>query len=246
MRRGITTVPRRVQNRSGSPNCWVVVGAVVQLSFLSRPVCQPVLARLWRPRHTRKMAHARELAELIAARYPDRIVLVVGDAAYVGERLRTLDDRITWTSRLKLASVLHQLPPPRTTRSGRPRSRGARLGTPTDLAASVTAEARWRATRVRRYGRTDTVQAAYGSFRSRTVRIILVRDDEPQTRGRDDRSYGAPVGDHRPRICRGRRGSPLRIAVRIEQAFAGARQIVGVGEAGIGRVAPWRERCRPG
>ena len=68
----------------GFGNCWVVAGIVVQLPFLSRPVCLPVLARLWRPRHTGKIAHARELAELIAARYPDRTVHVVGDAAYVG------------------------------------------------------------------------------------------------------------------------------------------------------------------
>jgi hypothetical protein len=61
---------------------------VVQLSFLSRPVCLPVLARLWRPRHTGKIAHARQLAELIAAPYPDRTVHVVGDAASVRERLR--------------------------------------------------------------------------------------------------------------------------------------------------------------
>ena len=74
----------------GFGNCWVVAGIVVQLPFLSRPVCLPVLARLWRPRHTGKIAHARELAELIAARYPDRTVHVVGDAAYVGERLRNL------------------------------------------------------------------------------------------------------------------------------------------------------------
>ena len=66
------------------------------------------------------------------------------------------------------------MPPPRTGRSGRPRTRGARLGTPADLAAGATAGARWRATRVRRYGRTDTVQITemvclwYGSFRSRT------------------------------------------------------------------------------
>ena len=118
-----------------------MAGIVVQLSFLSRPVCLPVLARLWRPRHTGKIAHARELAELIAARYPDRTVHVVGDAAYVGERLRDLDGRITWTSRLKVTSVLHELPPPRTGRSGRPRTRGARLGTPTDLAADATAGA---------------------------------------------------------------------------------------------------------
>jgi hypothetical protein len=50
-----------------------VAGIVVQLSFLSRPVCLPVLARLWQARHTGKIAQAREeLAELIAARYPDR------------------------------------------------------------------------------------------------------------------------------------------------------------------------------
>ena len=35
-----------------------------------------------------KIACARQLAEMIAARYPDRTVHVVGDAAYVGERLR--------------------------------------------------------------------------------------------------------------------------------------------------------------
>ena len=102
----------------GFGNCWVVAGIVVQLPFLSRPVCLPVLARLWRPRHTGKIAYARELAELIVARYPDRTVHVVGDAAYVGERLRDVDDRITWTSRLKVTSVLHELPPPRTGRSG--------------------------------------------------------------------------------------------------------------------------------
>jgi DDE superfamily endonuclease len=130
----------------GFGNCWVVAGIVVQLSFLSRPVCLPVLARLWRPRHTGKIAHARRLAELIAARYPDRTVQMVGDAAYVGERLRNLDSRISWTSRLKITSVLHELPPPRTGRSGRPRTRGARLGTPTDLAARALVGEQWRDT----------------------------------------------------------------------------------------------------
>ena len=159
-------------------------------------MCLPVLARLWRPRHTGKIAHARQLAELIAARYPDRTVHVVGDAAYVGERLRDLDGRISWTSRLKVTSVLHELPPPRTGRPGRPRTRGSRLGTPADVAALATTSNTWRATQVRRYGRTDVVQITelvcvwYGLFRSRTVRVILVRDDKPRTRGRDDRGYG--------------------------------------------------------
>jgi hypothetical protein len=156
----------------GFGNCWVVAGIVVELPFLSRPVCLPVLARLWRPRRTGKIAYAREMAELIAARYPDRRVHVVGDAAYVGEHLRGLQGQVTWTSRLKVTSVLHELPPPRTGRSGRPRTRGARLGTATDVAAIATARATWRATRVRRYGRTDTMHIAevtclwYGSFHS--------------------------------------------------------------------------------
>jgi hypothetical protein len=90
----------------GFGNCWVVAGIVVGLPFLSRPVCLPVLARLWRPRRTGKIAYAREMTELIAARYPHRRVHVVGDAAYVGEHLRGLQDQITWTSRLKVTSVL--------------------------------------------------------------------------------------------------------------------------------------------
>jgi hypothetical protein len=210
---------------------------MVQLPFLSRPVCLPVLARLWRPRHTGKIAHARELAELLAARYPNRIVHVVGDAAYVGERLRNLGSGISWTSRLKITSVLHELPPPRTGRSGRPRTRGARLGTPTDLAAHATAGARWRDTRVRRDGRTDAVQITeitclwYGSFRSHTVRVMLVRDDKPRTRDRDDRGYGLPLVT--TDLESAAEDLVARYASRwgIEQAFADARHIVGVGEA---------------
>lgn len=44
-----------------------------------------------RPRRTGKIAYARELAELIAAAYPNGTIDVVGDAAYVGEHLRGLD-----------------------------------------------------------------------------------------------------------------------------------------------------------
>ena len=62
----------------GFGNGWVVAGIVVELPFLTRPVCLPVLARLWRPRHTGKIAFARELVEAVAARHPDRRVHAVG------------------------------------------------------------------------------------------------------------------------------------------------------------------------
>ena len=95
----------------GFGNCWVVAGIVVQLSFLSRPVCLPVLARLWatpahredRPRPTTGRADRHPLPRPHGARGRD--------ATYVGERLRDVDDQISWTSRLKGTSVLHELPP---------------------------------------------------------------------------------------------------------------------------------------
>src|SRR4051794_41556938 len=106
---------------------------------------------------------------------------------------------------------------------------------------SATTTTTWRTTQVRRYGRTDTVQITervclwYGSFRSRTVRIILVRDDKPRTRGRtrgrDDRGYGLPL------VTTDLESSAEDLVARyasrwgIEQAFADARQILGVGQA---------------
>ena len=74
-------------------------------------------------------------------------------------------------------------------------------------------------------------QGWYGSFRSRTVRVILVCDDKPRTRGGDDRGYGLPL------VTTDLESSAEDLVARyasrwgIEQAFADARQIVGVGEA---------------
>ena len=217
----------------GFGNCWVVAGIVVDLPFCSRPVCLPVLARLWRPRRTGKLAHARQMAELIATRHPDRTVHVVGDAAYAGEHLRGLDSQLTWTSRLKVTSVLHALAPPRTGRSGRPRTRGERLGTPADLART----AGWRTVQVPRYGRIDTVEIAeivclwYGAFHTRSVRVVLVRDNKPRTRDGDDRGYGLPL------VTTDLASIPEELVARyaarwsIEVAFFDARQTLSVGQA---------------
>jgi hypothetical protein len=63
------------------------------------------------------------------------------------------------------------------------------------------------------------------------VRVILVRDDKPRTRGRDDRGYGLPL------VTTDLESSAEDLVARyasrwgIEQAFADARQIIGVGEA---------------
>jgi len=217
----------------GFGNGWVVAGLIVDLPFLSRPVCLPVLARLWSPKGTGKIAHARAMVERIAARHPERIVHVVGDAAYISEHLRELSRNITWTSRLKITSVLHQPPPPPTGKVGRPRTKGARLGTPGDLAKAAT----WDKTTVRRYGRTDTIEITevvciwYGVLHTRLVRVILERDDKPRTKDNDERGYGLAL------ITTDLITAPEDLIARyasrwgIEPVFFGARRILGVGEA---------------
>ena len=75
-------------------------------------------------------------------------------------------------------AVLYAPAPPPTGRRGRPRTRGDRIGTPTQAGAGAS----WRQTSVTRYGRTDTVAVAevaclwYGAFGKRRGRLVLVGD----------------------------------------------------------------------
>jgi hypothetical protein len=43
-------------------NCWVVAGLLVELPFATRPVCLPILARLWWPGSGRRRAGNRSRA----------------------------------------------------------------------------------------------------------------------------------------------------------------------------------------
>ncbi|MFH9349623.1 transposase [Kitasatospora sp. NPDC017646] len=74
----------------GRGTCFVVVGLVVELPFLARPVCLPVMARLWRPRQESKVDLAASMLRLLAACHHGRRIHVVADAAYHGKALRDL------------------------------------------------------------------------------------------------------------------------------------------------------------
>ena len=136
---------------------------------------------------------------------------------------------ITLTSRLRVNAVLHAIATPTPGRGGRPRRIGPRLGTPADLAATLT----WTQATVRRYGRTDQVLVAeltclwYGTYRSRAIRVVLVR--ESGTRPKAGYHLALITTDlHTPADL-----VVARYAARwsIEVAFEDAKQITGVGEA---------------
>jgi hypothetical protein len=123
--------------------------------------------------------------------------------------------------------VLYDLAPPRTGRRGRPRTKGDRLGTADDIAATAS----WTTVTITAYGRQQVrhVTAAtclwYGSWHTRAVRLILSRDEHTAS------GYDLAL------VTTDRTAAPGALVARyatrwaIEQAFADARNVLGAGEA---------------
>ena len=208
----------------GRGNRWVIVGIVVTLPFGTRPVCLPVLLRLWRGTGTASpVALAAQMISLLAQAFPDRLLHAAGDAAYHGKAL--LVEHTTITTRLPVNAALYAPAPPHTGRRGRPRLKGNRLGHPADLAA----HADWRPVTLTRYGHTDTVEIArcdaiwYGAFGNTEGRTVLVRD---------------PGGDRVLAIFTTDTTSDAQTIVArythrwpIETAIAAGKQLLGIGQA---------------
>jgi hypothetical protein len=227
-------------------HCWVVAGIVVDLPLLDRPVCLPVAFALWvhtpgsQALEQSKQALAGRLVTMIADACPGRHIDVVADCWYAGadgatgaavgaSRHRGLPDGVTLTSRLRSNTALYRIATPVPGRGGRPKRIGDKIGTPKHLAAHP--DTAWRETTVTRYGRTDTVTLTetvclwYGVYRSRAIRVILLRD-ENATRGYGIALITTDLYTPAEQII-------TRYAARwsIEVAFADAKQITGVGEA---------------
>ena len=218
------------QNKLSYGNCFVTAAILVDLPFCSRTVGLPVLARLHLPGKGKgpgKVETAAALVRQLALALPGRMVHVVADAAYHGPALRTLPANVTWTCRIPRNAVLYELAPPRTGKRGRPRTKGGRLGTADDIAAA----AAWATVTVPAYRREDIKHVAevtclwYGSWHTRTVRLILSRGPR------------ATSGYDLALVTTDLAAAPAALVARyaarwaIEQAFADARNVLGAGEA---------------
>ena len=218
------------RNKLSYGNCFVTAAILVRLPFCSREVGLPVLARLQLPGKGAgpgKVETAAALVSQLALAFPARLVHVVADAAYHGPALRTLPENVTWTCRIPRNAVLYALAPPRTGKRSRPRTKGERLGTPDDIAAA----AAWDTVTVTAYGREETRRTAdvtclwYGSWHTRTVRLILSRDERTAS------GYDLAL------VTTGLDASPAALVTRYAarwgtgQAFADARNVLGAGEA---------------
>lgn len=177
-------------------NNWIIAAVVLTLPVLDRPVSLPVGFALWSKTGPTKQVLACRLITTIAGVCGHRRIHVVADSWYAGSdgaagathganRQRGLPAGITLTAPLRANAKLNAIATPVPGKGGRPRRIGAVLGTPKHLAATTTA---WVSTTATRYGRTDTVQISdthclwYGAYRSRTIRVILIREPASKTK----------------------------------------------------------------
>jgi DDE superfamily endonuclease len=211
----------------GRGNCFVVVGLVVTVPFMTRAVLLPVLFRLYTPKDgPSKTEHARTMVNLLSRALSGRCVHVVADALYRGPAWRNLPGNVTFTTRLASTAVLYGPPPQPTGKRGHPAWKGPRLGTPTQIAAT----AAWRKTTVTRYGETGVVLLAdigclwWGSLHRTPLRLVLVRDLD---RHRRDlvlitTDLRTPAADLVARYC---------ARWSIEQTIKDGKDLLGVGDA---------------
>lgn len=245
---------RHRQMRFG--NGFVVLGLVLRLPGLGARVwCLPVLFRLWipgrAPRRRRRAPGkrltqtelARELIELIAARYPDRRIDVIGDGAYACSAMRDLPANVTLTARLRLKAVIHA-PPAEYHGRGRPRKKGDRLGSVEQLAQAP--DSCWQQITLPDRGTARIRELTglwYSVWRSQPVKVLLVRDRHRTT------ELGIAI------ITTDTTATPTQLLQRyakrwtIEMSFHDAKSITGVGQArnrtpqAVARTVPFGLLC---
>ena len=233
--------------KTGYGNNWVILGIIVRLPLLSRPVAVPVMAKLVIKGTNSKsrLWLARRMAERLAAALPGRRVRVVADSAYAGGELKGLPGLVSWTTRLRKDAALHALPPERTGRPGRPRMKGDRLPSLARLAAS----AEFSQVTVTRYGKTEAVGAAvltclwYSVFGAQPVTVVIVRD-------KPGPGFGIAL------VTTDRDATAAQVIERyvsrwsIEIAIEDAKQVFGAGQArnrtaaAVERTLPFQLACQ--
>ncbi len=204
-----------------------------------------VLFRLWRPRRKEIPKHkpdperpskprlAREMLYLLAARFKDRMIHIVGDAAYASGAFAGLPENVTITSRLRADAALNQLPPPRPPKGqrkqGRPPKKGARLPKLSQIATDPTTQSV--KTTVRRYGKTEQLMVHalhclwYEAFGSQQVQVVIIQDAKK------------PSGYELALISTDLQAAPAKLIERYadrwptEVAYEEGKEQFGVGEA---------------
>jgi DDE family transposase len=233
--------------KTGYGNNWVVLAVRVRLPMISRPVAVPVTAKLVikGTASASRLWLARRMVTRLARELPGRQVHVTADSAYAGEELKQLPPGVTWTTRLRSNAALHDLPPDRTGKRGRPRMKGDRLPS----LAKIAAAAAFSQVTVTRYGKTETIAAAaftclwYSVTGARPVTVILIRD-----KSKTGYDIALVTTEKTPDVAQVIERYAARWA--IEVAIEDAKQLFGTGQArnrtarAVERTIPFMLACQ--
>jgi DDE superfamily endonuclease len=233
--------------KTGYGNNWVILAVRVRLPMMSRPVAVPVMAKLVikGTASASRLCLARRMVTRLARELPGRRVHVTADSAYAGEELRQLPDGVTWTTRLRANAALHELPPERTGKRGRPRKKGGRL----PALAKIAAAAVFSQVTITRYGKTETIAACaftclwYCVTGTAPVTVILIRD-----KSKTGYDIALVTTEKDPDITRVIERYAARWA--IEVAIEDAKQLFGTGQArnrtaaAVERTVPFMLACQ--
>src|SRR5664280_3433158 len=170
----------------GYGNSWVVLAMVVTLPFCRRPIALPILFTLCVKGGRSKPDLGRDLLDQVAEAFPTRTIHLGGVAAYGAGHSAGLGHHMSITTRARSNAVFHHPTPAASGKRGRPRLRGERIGTPTDIANHATKNNTWVDTLINRYGTTITARTCeitglwFGVWRTDQVRVILVGAPDPE------------------------------------------------------------------
>jgi hypothetical protein len=147
---------------------------------MRRPVAVPVMAKLVikDTMPASRLWLTGRMVTRLSRELPGREVSVTADSAYAGKELKKLPDAVTWTTRLRVNAALHDLPPERTGKKGRPRVKGDRLPSLATIAAATA----FSQVTVTRYGKRETIAVHaftclwYSVTGAKPVTVILIRD----------------------------------------------------------------------
>lgn len=252
-RDAVASTRKRVATASG--NNWVVMGLAIPLPLTGCFLCLPLAFRLKMPGKGQPSgaALARELLEEVAAWFPQRDLILIGDGSYANRALLTdLPKRVTFVGRMRLDAALHDPRPPSKQQGQRgPKAKkGPRLPKPSEAATKADGHRhgkgpwRWQAVQAMAYGVTRTLQVvSYQAVWPRVlgytpVQVIVVRHAEG--RMEDIALFTTDPTRVPPWVIEtfARRWS-------IEVAFKASKQVLDIEgpqhwcEGSITRLAPW-------
>ena len=177
---------------------WVTLCVWIALPWnRERGLAIPVLWRFYRPKkrcpkkeYRKRTELALEMVNALLDWVPSRSIVVVTDAEYACMGIvRGLPSRVTFVGPMNMDAALFALPKPAKGK-GRPRKKGSRLPSPSQLAADETVP--WKKQTVCIYGREVEILVKtvvclwYRVAYTRPVRLVVTRDPSGRI---DDRAY---------------------------------------------------------